>query len=263
MLEAPNVYGLPGQRTSWMRRLWVAYLGAGESACVGFQSAGRLHHFGGVAQGWLTLIVDRPRRHAPDGVVWHRLDDLDPGDVQVLHGLRVTRPARTVVDLAVVCSRSRLAEVVEDGIVKGLVDVAGVGSALGAVRRRGKPGVAKLCDVLDMLGSGEGVPRSELERLLDDVISLSGLPPPIHEHPLPSVQCLIGFVDRCFAEAHLIVEADGRKWHERRRNMARDSERDIEAARCGFLTTRMMWEHLTSDPKGMATSLVDIYRSRT
>lgn len=261
-LEAPNVYGLPGHRSSWRRRLWTAYLGAGANACVGFQAAGRVHGLSGVPEGRPTLIVDRPRRHAPDGVVWHRLDDLEPTHVHLRNGLRVTTPARTLVDLAVVFGRGRLSHVVEDAIVKGLVDVASVGSVLGRVRRRGKPGVARLGDVLDLLGPGSGVPHSELERLLDRAIVLSGLPSPTHEHPLPSVQCLDGFVDRCFAGARLIVEADGRKWHERRRNMARDAERDIEAARGGFQTVRLMWEHLTSDPQGMAASLVDIHRVR-
>ena len=63
-------------------------------------------------------------------------------------------------------------------------------------------------------------------------------------------------------EARWIIEADGRKWHERRRQMAKDSVRDTEAARCGHLTTRWMWEHLDSDPEGCAAALADIYRDR-
>ena len=263
VLEAPDVYGLPGHPDSWKRRLWIAFLTAGPTTIVGFEAAGRIHDLHPIAEGWVTLIVDRRVRYHPPGSIWHRLDDVEEDHVQVVDGFRITTPERTIVDLAGVQRLSRLSEVVEDTIVKRIVTVASVGSVLGRIRRRGKPGVHKLSDVLDLLGPGEGIPRSKLERLLDEVIELSGLPKPTHEHPLPSVQCLTGFVDRYFPEAHLIVEADGRKWHERRRNMARDAERDIEAARCGALTSRLMWEHLTTDPHAIARALVDIYRSRT
>ena len=115
---------------------------------------------------------------------------------------------------------------------------------------------------LDLLGPGEGLTRSQLEKLLDEALRLAGLPEPSREHPLPSVQCMTGFVDRYYPEARWIIEADGRKWHDRRLQMAKDSERDTEAARCGFLTTRRMWEHLSSDPVGCAEALADIYRER-
>jgi hypothetical protein len=263
ILEAPSVYGLPGHPDTWRRRLWIAYLTAGPTALVGFQAAGCIHGMHPIAEGWLTLIVDRPVRYRPPGAIWHRLDDVVEAAVELRDGFRLTTPDRTIVDLSSVLRKGPLAELVEDALVNKIVSIASVGSVLERVRRRGKPGVQKLCDALDLLGPGDGIPRSKLEHLLDDVIGLSGLPTPVHEHPLPSVQCLTGFVDRYFPEAHLIVEADGRKWHERRRNMARDAERDIEAARCGKLTSRLMWEHLSTDPHGMARALVDIHRSRT
>ena len=208
-------------------------------------------------------MVDRPRRHANPGAIWHRLDDLAPHHVTELHGFRVTTVDRTVVDLAAVFREGRLSDVVEDLVVSGRATTASIGSLLEQVRRRGKPGVRRLCDVLDQLGPGDGIPHSELERLLDAVIDLSGLPRPVHEHPLPSVRGLVGFVDRYFPAATLIVEADGRKWHERRRNQARDAERDIEAARSGHQTLRMTWEYLTSDPSDAARALVEVHRHRT
>lgn len=261
-LLAPGVYSFPGHADSWRRRLWIAVLSAGPTATVGFQAAGRLHEVRPLAPDPVTLIVDRPRRHATASATWHRLDDLAPSDLMVLDGLRVTTPARTFVDLAAVLRRGRYEQVLEDAIVRGLVTVAEVGAVLGRVRRRGKPGVALTEQTLDLLGPGEGLARSELEKLLDGAIDLARLPTPSSEHPLPSVQCLTGFVDRCYPEAKWIIEAGGRKWHERRRNMVRDADRDTEAARCGYLTTRRMWEHLSSDPDGEARALADIYAQR-
>jgi hypothetical protein len=262
ILLAPGVYGYPGHADTWRRRLWIASLNAGPSSVVGFEAAGLVQSLGPLPPCGPTLVVERSRRHAPNGVAWHRLDDLDPSHIEVIDGLRVTTVPRTLLDLASVLRRSRYELVVEDAIVRRRASVAEVGHVLGSIRRRGKPGVLLAEQTLDFLGPGEGLTRSELEKLLDEVLELAGLPEPLREHPLPSIQGLRGFVDRCYPEACWIVEGDGRKWHERRRDMARDAERDLEAARCGYQTTRQMWEHLSSDPHGSARALADVYHQR-
>ncbi len=258
--EATGVLGFPGP-ASWQRRLWVALLHAGPTGVVGFQAAGQLHGLSPIGVDQTTLIVDRPRRHAPDGVTWHRVEDVAPHHLTVVRGMPVTTAARTVVDLAAVLRKGRFEQVVEDGIVRRTFTVAQVGDVLREVRRKGKPGVLLVEGTLDLLGPGEGLTRSVLERLLDEAIALAGLPDPLREHPIPTVQQLVGFADRTYEDARWIIEA-GRKWHERRRQMARDAERDVEAARRGYLTTRLMWEHLSSDPRGSARALADIYAQR-
>ena len=260
----PGVYAYPGQSETWMRSLWISYLHAGPSAVVSHQAAARLRRIVGVPR-IISLTVERERRHVPTwagSARWHRLDDLAERDICVEQGLRVTTPARTIVDLAAVVRSQLLLSATEDAIVRKLTTHAELGSVLDRVRRKGKPGVLRMCSVLDELGPGNGIAPSKLDKALSRVVELSGLPAPRKEHPLPSVQCLDGFVDRYFPEALLIVEADGRKWHERRRNMARDRERDVEAARAGHQTVRFVWEHLVSDPRGSAAALVDIYSVR-
>ena len=261
---APGVYSHPGYPDSWKRALWISYLHAGSSAVVSHQSAGRLLRLTGVERT-LSLMVERDHRHVRNrrgSARLHRLVDVAPSDVTMMSGMRATTAPRTLVDLATVVSRQALLHATEDAITRGLTTVAATGAVLERVRRRGKPGVAKMCSVLDQLGPGAAVAASKLDKALTHVINLSGLPTPIAEHPLPTVQCLDGLVDRYLPEALLIVEADGRKWHERRRNMARDRERDVEAARTGHQTVRFMWENLVSDPVGSAAALVEIHEIR-
>jgi len=261
---APGVYSYPGYPDSWKRALWIAYLQAGASAVVSHQAAGRLLRLAAVDRT-LSLMVERDHRHVrnrPGGARLHRLADLAASDIRTTSGMRTTTAPRTLVDLATVLSRQALMHATEDAITRRLTTVAATGAVLERVRRRGRPGVAKMCSVLDELGPGAAVAASKLDHALTHVIALSGLPAPSAEHPLPTAQCLHGFVDRYFPGALLIVEADGRKWHERRRNMARDRERDVEAARLGHQTVRFMWEHLVSDPAGSAAALVEIYEVR-
>ena len=261
---APGVYSHPGHPDSWRRTLWISYLHAGASAVVSHQSAGRLLRLTAVDRT-LSLMVERDHRHVRNrrgSARLHRLTDVTPADVTITNGMRTTTAPRTLVDLAAVLSRPALLHAVEDAITRRLTTVAATGAVLERVRRRGRPGVAKMCSVLDELGPGAAVAASKLDHALTHVVALSGLPAPIAEHPLPTVQCLQGFVDRYFPGALLIVEADGRKWHERRRNMARDRARDVEAARTGHQTVRFMWENLVSDPYGSAAALVEIYEIR-
>lgn len=262
VVEAPSVYGVPGHRPSWRRSLWLSHLHAGPGSVVAHEAAGRLHRFDQVPAGRTVLIVPDIRRHAPPGVVWHRLTDLGPGDVIRIHGLPVTSPARTAMDLAAVLGPVSLRLLVEQGVVERRFRLAEVGAVLARVRRRGRRGVRRMERVLDELGPGGTIPRSELERMGDRVISLAGLPPPLHEAPLPGRGAIQGRVDRCWPHLRWIVEFDGLCWHSRRQQMALDAERDLEALAAGYATSRLYWEHLDGDPVGTARVLAGIHDRR-
>jgi hypothetical protein len=258
----PGVYGLAGHATTWRRRLWAAHLHAGVSSVLARETAGRLHAFEPVPAGKVVLIV-AGRVRSPRDVTWMRTPDLAPDDVVHRPGLPpLTNPARTVVDLAAVLGRARLRLAVEQGILERRLTVAEVGAVLGRVRRSGKPGVRRLDEVLDAVGPGADLPRSELERLLDVVLARAGLPPPRHEHPLPGARGRTGFVDRYWPDAGLIVEADGRRWHARHQQMRADADRILEAQALGVETSRLLWEHLSHDPAGTAELLRAVYLAR-
>lgn len=259
-LLAPAVYGFPGHADSWRRRLWTAQIHAGPTSVVSHEAAARLHGFPQARAGAVVLSV--ARRHSLPGVEWHRVRDLVPTDVVDLGGLRATSPARTAFDVAGVFSPARLGHFLEHGVNIRAFTLAEVGVVLGRVRRQGKRGVLRLESCLDAL-DGQPVSRSALEHLLDTVIALADLPPPEHEFPLPSTVGTAGFVDRCWPELRWIVEADGRRWHSRRNQMAADADRTNGAAALGFLTTRLMWEHLQHDPAGTAELLRAIHAERT
>lgn len=259
---APSVYGLCGHRPSWRRRLWVAHLHAGPESVVSHESAGRLQGFAQVPAGRVVLSLPHRRRHSPPGVRWRRVDDLGRGDVTRLDGLPITSESRTVVDLSVVCGVARLRLIAEQAVLERRCTVADLGSVLDRIRRRGKPGVRRMERVLDDIGPGVDLPRSELERLADRVVELAGLPVPRHEHPLPNERGRSGFVDRSWAEAMWILEADGRRWHARHQQMVADADRTLEAQALGFETTRLLWEHAHSDPHGTADRLREIYERR-
>ena len=245
-----------------MRRLWIARHHSGPRAIVSHEAAAQLHGLHEAGRDRVVLIPSDQRRHALTAVVWHRLTDVAPFDVVRADGLPVTTLPRTAVDLAAVISRHRLGKVVEEMIVTRSVRAASIGAVLSRIRRSGKRGVRHLELTLDDLGPGIEIARSVLEPRLDDVLQHAGLDGPSREHPLPSMSGDRGFVDRCFPEARLIIEADGRRWHERRAAMADDRRRDLEAAQLGYLTLRLTYEQLTEEPFATARAIRRVYDLR-
>ena len=259
---APSVYLLAGHGRTWTQRLWVAQLQGGPGSCCSFESAGRLNGFDEVPAGLVVLSVPHAQRRRIHGARVHRVDDLAPHHVVELDGLRVTTPARTIVDLAAVLHIARLRVLVEHAVVDRRASLAQVGAVLDTVRRKGKPGVTRLCRVLDDLGPGTSIPNGELERMFEPVLIRSGLPRPLYEHPLPGVGPRAGFVDRYWPDARMIVELDGRRWHTRRQQLLVDQDRTLQAQAAGIETTRLLWEHVVHDPDGTAAALRSIHERR-
>ena len=259
---APRVYGAPGVPMTWLRRLWVAHLQAGPDSVVSHGAAARLQRLGPIEGAPVDLIVATGRSRGVEGARIHRIADLAPPHVTTVRGLPTTSPARTIVDLAAHVSTTRLTTIMENAELERTCRLVDVATLFDDLRGSGKRGVLRLAECLDQLGPGEALPRSELETLADRAIELAGLPEPIREYPLPTTTDLSGFVDRCWPEAAFIVEADGRRWHTRRHQIALDHDRDIEAARRGFQTQRVIWERLRGDMENCAAALADIYRAR-
>jgi len=260
---APGVYVLEGSPTTWEQALWVAHLHLGPDSVLSHEAAGRLHGLPEVPEGIVSLSVAHDRRPRRAGVRIHRVDDLGDDHIVRLDGLRTTTLPRTIVDLASVLHIARLRLLVERLVCERTTSLAQVGATLAGLRRHGKPGIARMCKVLDDLGPGDGIPNGELERLFDDLVARSGLPAPLHEHPLPGIGPRTGFVDRCWPDARLIVELDGRKWHTRRQQVLADHDRSLQAQAAGFETTRLLWEHVHSDGARTAATLGRIHEQRT
>ncbi len=257
----PDVVHLPGRPVSWTTAIWAAHLQFGAESVVSHESAAELHGIEGTLRGVLSLIVPRPHRHESAKVRIHRLTDLRPDHVVRKDGLPVTTPARTILDLAGQLSRPRLLHVVQCAVIDRHTTLPTIGATLARVRRRGKPGVRHLEEVLDHLG-GEPQSHGRLEALLDRLIATIPGAVALPEQLIVGRRSVVGLVDRLFPVERLIVEADGRRWHSRVQRLANDARRDKEAAAVGYQTARFTWEELTSDLDGSRRLLVDILEER-
>jgi hypothetical protein len=244
----PGVYVLAGLPPDPDRELWIAWLAVGPHAVVSHETAGERQVLRPVIAGRLVFTTKHGDHHRLRGVVVHQLRDLLPHHVHVVDGLPCTTVARTIVDLAAVSQIGRLRLVVENGVNDGLVTDEQIGIVLAEVARKGKWGMAKTATVLAERAPGDPLPTSVLERMLLDAVLGAGNPQPVPQLAHPGRHPTKGCVDFAYPAERMILEADGRRWHQRIADLKRDRARDNEAARAGWLTMRFMWEELRNDP---------------
>ncbi|MFV0317183.1 MAG: DUF559 domain-containing protein [Microthrixaceae bacterium] len=257
-----RVLCLPGAPVGWRGEIWTAYLHVGQDSVVSHRSAGLLHGLPGIEVGpaSLTLPAGCHRRY-PDGELYQRRD-LPPGQREVIVGLPVTSVARTIVDLASGASRPRIEAWLDHCTAERLVTPDDMRRTLESRAAWGKRSVATLEEVLTDYLPGEGVPQGRLERELDKIVQLAGIPRGLPQFGHPGEDSSSELVDRAWLQTHLIVECDGRRWHERRRAARVDRRRDVSAAEEGWQTIRFGHEELVCDPEGCARQLRTIYEQR-
>lgn len=256
-----RVYGPPGVPWTYPRRLWAAHLAVGPDSTVSHESVAVLRGIPGHRGTPVVLLRPHSGHARLEGIVVHQISDCRPEHRTTIGGLPVTTTTRTFVDLAATWSRARLAHALEAAVSARLVRLDDVAMTLRDVARRGKPGVALLAGILDDQ-TGAPPPASELERRIRSLLIGSGLRDPDRQRPLPGRGGLPGLVDFLYEEAKLIIEGDGRRWHDRRSSMLRDRDRDNEAAAAGYHTMRLMWERVTGDPIATGRLVAATYADR-
>ena len=258
----PGVYKPAAYPDSYVGDLWAAHLAAGPASYVSHEAAGNLHGLVGFGRKQLVLTVPHPGHARLRGVTVHQLTDAHLHELTLLEGLAVTTVPWTLVDVAAVASKARTRAALDDAIAARLTTVTEVGTCLAMISRRGKPGVVKLARLLDRHAKGPIPPRSVLERFLIDGLVAANEPLPRLQFPFPGRHPMPGCADGCYPDAKLIVETDGRRWHTRIADIARDRARDNEAARAGHQTLRFLHEHVVNDIDDVVATIREVRLER-
>ena len=257
------MFGSPGAVDSYLRRLWIARLAVGLVAIVSHEAAAALHRLTGFPEGPLVLTVPHSGFHRIPGTTVHQISDLTLDSCVQIEGLWVTSVARTLTDLVAVCRIGRLAAALDDAVVsQRLTTFGAVGNEVAAIARRGKPKLGLLIRLLDERGPGKETPQSKLEQALFGLIDRFHLPEPQRQFAHPGRDLTNGCVDAAYVDARLIVEADGRRWHTRIKDLARDHHRDAEATRAGWDTLRLLYEAIVDEPEWTAQLITDTLATR-
>jgi very-short-patch-repair endonuclease len=187
---------------------------------------------------------DRARRA---GIRIHCVESLDRRDTRRLHGIPITTPARTLLDLATALPPYMLERAVAEAEVRRLARRSDLADQL--ARNPGRRGTRILRQTVELEG-GPALTRSEAERRLLHLIRTADL-------PRPEVNARLGRyeVDFLWREQRLVVEVDGYAYHAGRRAFERDRERDTALAAVGFTVLRITWRQLVGAPETVIARL--------
>ena len=243
---APGVYRLPSHPPSWEQRLSVASLAM--DAVVSYQAAAALHGLATFGPAPVTVTVPHGGSRRPALAVVHQSSRLLPDHVTTVRGLPVTTVERTLVDLAGVCRRARLEQVVDDAVAARRTTVQRLCDCFDDLARPGRTGGALLRTVLADRQPGYVPPASALEARLLRVLKEGGLPRPVLQFRHPGRLPVDGRVDCAYPDHRLLIEVDSRRWHSRWGDQVADRRRDAEALAAGYRTLRFSHDDLGRRP---------------
>ncbi|MDA8067888.1 MAG: type IV toxin-antitoxin system AbiEi family antitoxin domain-containing protein [Actinomycetota bacterium] len=185
----------------------------------------------------IEIITAGDRR--PAGLVVHHSITLLGRDIKLVQGLRVTAPARTLLDTALRLTPERLTRAVNDLRLRGLLTLGQLEDVV--ARNPRHPAVTLLSGHLE---HAQAEPtRSVLEDRFLPLLRRHGLPTPqINVH-------VCGHrVDAYFEEQLLVVELDGWASHKTRERFREDRRQDLDILlRAGIPTVRLPAEDVNDD----------------
>lgn len=218
----------------------AALLACGPQAVISHRSAAAL--WGLTERKAEDVVVTVVGRHCRTraGLCAHRVAALSPADRRVRNGIRLTAPARTLIDFAAGASGAELERSVIEAYALGLVTERQIHAAIDRSPYRAGVGVLRAY----LAGANEpAISRFESERRLRKLLRSARLPAPVSNVPLAGYE-----VDLLWPQHRLIVEFDGYAVHGHRYAFEKDRRRDATHVAIGYRVIRVTWLQLRHEP---------------
>ncbi len=251
IVEYAGVYALEYRRREPIALAAAAVLACGKGAVLSHSSAAVLWD---MFKRWPDppeVTVPGDRRRAKIAI--HRCPTLERREIRIQRGIRCTSPALTALDIAPRLNDDQLARAIDRGRLAGYLSQSELLEIVD--RRPHHRGARRLEQVLR--GLANAPTRSEFERLFLKFLKRYGL-------PTPQVNVRVAGRERdfVFERERVIVELDGYQTHGTKASFERDRERDAALLAAGYVTIRITWGRLKSDPQREADRLLRILEDR-
>jgi very-short-patch-repair endonuclease len=243
---------LVGPLESPLSRPMAAVLATGPGAAVSHGAAAAVWHIRSQPAGVTDVLVVRRDVRSREGIRVHRVSDFDKRDLSSRHGVPLTTPARTLLDLATILARAELGRAVEQAELRRMTSHDQLSALL--TRSRSHRGAARLEAVLD---PGRQFTRSEAERRLLRLVNAAGLPTPAANTRVAGYE-----VDFLWPGERLVVEVDGYAFHSTRAAFERDRVRDADLQAHGYRVLRFSWRRLAEAPEAVITAIATALAAR-
>jgi very-short-patch-repair endonuclease len=230
----------------WM----AAVLACGEDAALSHRSAAALWGIRDTSRSETDVTASRERRRPG---IQLRIARLAPDETTTHHGIPVTTPARTLLDLAALLDEHRLARAAERAEALRLTSPTSLATLV--ARYPGRPGTPALRRLIELDRIQATTSRSKLERRFLSLLEAESLPRPLVNEEIHLDETTKVEPDFTWRGHRLIVELDGYETHATRAAFERDRARDRALHAQGWRVLRITWRQLDDDAQTIAAEL--------
>ena len=248
----PHTYRMTAVAPTDDQRLVAALLWAGDRAAAAGRSAGHLHRLEGVRASLPEIVLPYDVRGRIQGmVVYH--GNPRALTVREVRGIRVTGVEATLVRLAHLLDEESFEIACEDARRRRLTSVPALRSYLDRFARRGRPGVATMRRLLEALDPVHAA-ASTLEVKTRRLLATHGIDDFVRELPLEWNGRTYRY-DFAFPDRRVILETNGRRWHDDPTDYEHDHEKWSVPGRLGHRIVFATWNKVTRDPEHLLREL--------
>jgi hypothetical protein len=245
----PKVYRIAGVPVTWRQQASAACLQLGPGAVLSHRAASALRGTLGVRRGRVEVTVPRNRnRPRRDDVIVHLpREPIPPEDITAIDGIPVTKPARTLLDLATVEPVEVVERALDDALRLGLVSLAFLDRWLEIplnVRHRGARTLQRLVDARKVVG----VTESPLEMRVLKLLASATVPVPMLQYRVWDGDTLIARLDFAYPVERVAIEADGFRFHDGRTRFDDERARGNRLQSLGWNVLRITSAHVDEHP---------------
>jgi hypothetical protein len=226
---AAGVYAVGRPELTPHGRWMAGVLACGEGSVLSHRSAAELWGIGYEERGRIDVSVRRATKIRRKGLKVRSRPSLDARRCVLRHGIPVTDPVQTLIDVATELPPLRLERAVNEADKHDLVDPETLRRQLDA--HKGEPGVKTLATLLDR--HTFRLSDSDLEIFFRPLALAAGLPVPLTKHRLLGYE-----TDFFFPDQGLVVETDGLRYHRTPSQQARAARRDQVHVAAGYRVLR-------------------------
>ncbi len=251
--DLPDTYRMVAAPRSSLPRLTAALLWAGGDAMAAGRSAGEVYELEGVRAGRPEIAVPSVRGCRRADVVVTRFGERAALMPRRVRGVRVTGVEPTVVALAGLLDEEAFEIACEDARRRRLTSLSALDAYVDRFGGAGRPGTGALRRLLRELDPVHPA-RSTLEVKTRRLLVAHGLTDFVRELPLTWNGRTYRY-DFAFPHQRVILETNGRRWHDDPRDYERDNERWSVPGRHGFRLVLATWSKVTEQPAALLREL--------
>lgn len=171
-------------------------------------------------------------------------------DITTIDGIPVTKPARTILDLASEEPEDVIARCLDDALRRRLVSLPFLDRWLDDPIRKRHHGWRMLRRLVDERAI-IGVTDSELESRVLALLRDASLPLPMLQYEVFDNGRFLARLDFAYPELRVAIEVDGFRHHDLRSGFDKERARGNDVESAGWRVLRVTAAHLENDPEGV------------